>query len=206
VSRELLAQIARHFALPLMREVSCLKLLMSIPILETDRLLLRGFREADASDVQALAGRFEIADTTLTIPHPYEDGMAEEWIAQHEGAFKECRGVTFAITFKSDGSLVGAISLMGIEAGHQAELGYWVGVPYWGQGVCTEAGTSTVAYAFSDLGLIRLHARHLSRNPSSGRVLQKVGFVHEGCRRSHVRKWGKFEDVEEYGLLHRSLS
>jgi [ribosomal protein S5]-alanine N-acetyltransferase len=179
---------------------------MSIPILETDRLLLRGFREADASDVQALAGRFEIADTTLTIPHPYEDGMAEEWIAQHKEAFEEGRGATFAITFKSDDSLVGAISLMGIEPGHQAELGYWIGVPYWGQGICTEAGRSTVAYAFSELGLARLHARHLSRNPSSGRVLQKIGFVHEGYRRWHVRKWGKREDVEEYGLLNLSGS
>lgn len=177
---------------------------MSIPILETDRLILRGFREADASDVQALAGRFEIADTTLTIPYPYEDGMAEAWIAQHERTFEKCQGVTFAIAFKSDDFLVGAISLMGIEAGHQAELGYWVGVPYWGQGVCTEAGRSAVAYAFSQLGLLRLHARHLSRNPSSGRVLQKIGFLHEGSRRWHVRKWGRLEDVEEYGLLHSS--
>lgn len=174
---------------------------MSFPSLESDRLVLRGFRNADAAGVQRLAGAFEIADTTLTIPHPYEDGVAESWIARHRDAFQHRKGVTFAITLKSSSDLAGAISLMSIEASHQAELGYWVGVPYWGQGICTEAGKIVAGYAFSELGLVRLYARHLVRNPSSGRVLHKIGFLHEGTRKGHVKKWGKLEDVEDYGLM-----
>jgi len=177
------------------------KMMKERPTLETDRLLLRPFTAGDASDVQRLAGDRAIADTTLNIPHPYEDGVAEEWIGKHEAIFNEKKGAHFAITLKSDGTLVGAISLMGMVAGHQAELGYWVGRPYWNQGYCTEAARAVVAYAFSKLGLIRVHSCHLSRNPASGRVMQKTVMSHEGCRRQHVRKWNKAEDLELYGIL-----
>lgn len=178
---------------------------MRIPTIESERLVLRGFEKSDATDVQALAGAFEIADTT-TIPHPYEDGAAEAWIDRHHDAFVSRRAVTFAMTFKKDKTLMGAISLMNIEEDHQAELGYWLGLPYWGKGFCTEAGKRVMAYAFSDLGLVRLHARHLTRNASSGRVLQKIGFIHEGSRTGHVKKWGKLEDVEDYGLMRKGDS
>jgi ribosomal-protein-alanine N-acetyltransferase len=171
------------------------------PILETERLILRPFEFADAQEVQRLAGAREIAATTLNIPHPYEDGVAEEWIGTHQEAFEQGTGVTFAITTRGDGRLIGAISLMGIRPGHQAELGYWIGKPYWNQGFCTEAARAVVVYGFGVLGLNRVHACHLSRNPASGRVMQKLGMAHEGRRRQHVQKWEAFEDLELYGVL-----
>jgi RimJ/RimL family protein N-acetyltransferase len=85
-------------------------------------------------------------------------------------------------------------------AEHQAELGWWVGKPDWSRGYCTAAGRLLVAHAFSSLGLVRLHACHLTRNPASGRVMQKLGMHHEGTRRAHVRKWGILEDLELWGL------
>lgn len=172
-----------------------------IPTLETERLLLRPFELHDAMDVQRLAGDRAIADTTLNIPHPYEDGIAEAWIAEHQDTFARGRGATFAITRKADGALVGAISLMHIAKGHQAELGYWIGTPYWNHGFCTEAGQAVLRYAFTELALLRIHASHLSRNPASGRVMQKLAMRHEGTRRQHVMKWGKCEDLELYGIL-----
>jgi hypothetical protein len=57
-----------------------------LPALETELLLLRPFELADAREVQRLAGDRAIADTTTSVPHPYEDGMAEEWISRHQGA------------------------------------------------------------------------------------------------------------------------
>jgi ribosomal-protein-alanine N-acetyltransferase len=172
-----------------------------LPILETKRLILRPFAMADAKDVQRLAGDRAIADTTLTIPHPYGDGVAEAWISTHRQAFDQEEGVTLAITRKPDGVLLGAISFIDISKGHQAELGYWVGLPYWTQGFCTEAASALLRYGFSALGLIRIHARFLARNPASGRVMQKLSMRHEGCRRQHVIKWGKCEDIELYGIL-----
>lgn len=171
------------------------------PTLETDRLILRPFTLDDASDVQQLAGAFEIADTTLNIPHPYEDGMAEAWIGTHAESFASGRDITFAIARKADGTLLGSISLMGIEPDHKAEIGYWVGVPYWGDGICTEAAEAVVRYGIETLGLMRIHAYHITRNPASGRVMQKLGMTHEGHRPQHARRGDQLEDIEMYGLL-----
>ena len=68
------------------------------PNLTTRRLLLRPFAPADAPDVQRLAGAREIAATTANIPHPYEAGMAEQWIASHRPALEQDRTVTYAVT------------------------------------------------------------------------------------------------------------
>jgi len=171
------------------------------PTLETQRLLLRPFELADAPRVQSLAGDRAIADTTLGIPHPYEDGMAEDWISRHQASFDEGKGVHFAVTEKSGKALVGAVSLMFIVNGHRAELGYWIGKLYWNKGYCTEAARAAIRYGFENLGLVRIHASYLSRNPASGRVMQKLSMTREGCQRRHVSKWGKFEDLELYGIL-----
>lgn len=175
----------------------------AMPQLETGRLVLRPFTTADAAEVRRLAGDRAIADTTLNIPHPYEAGMAEAWIGTHQDTFDREQGVTLAITRKPDGVLVGAIGLMGLVKGHQAELGYWIGKPYWSEGYCTEAARVLLRYAFTDLALVRVHATHLTRNPASGRVMQKIGMRHEGCRRHHVKKWDQLEDVELYGILRQ---
>jgi RimJ/RimL family protein N-acetyltransferase/mannose-6-phosphate isomerase-like protein (cupin superfamily) len=177
--------------------------LKRMPTLETARVVLRPFSAADAAEVMRLAGDRAVADTTLHIPHPYQAGMAEEWIATHQAAFDREQGVTLAITRKPDGALVGAISLMGMAKGHQAELGYWIGKPFWSQGYCTEAAQALLRYAFTDLGLVRVHAGHLARNPASGRVMQKIGMHKEGCLRQHVKKWDKLEDLEIYAILKK---
>jgi ribosomal-protein-alanine N-acetyltransferase len=172
-----------------------------IPTFHTERLILRPFRLTDAAMVQRLAGDMDIADTTVNIPHPYKDGMAEDWISKHSEAFDKLEGLALAITQRVDGSVVGAISLMAIAKGHQAELGYWIGKPYRNKGFCTEAARSLMRYAFADLGLHRVHASHFSRNPASGRIMSKLGMQHEGTRRHHIRKWDKYEDLELYGIL-----
>ena len=171
------------------------------PTFETKRLLLRPFELSDAKDVQHLAGDRAIADTTLNIPHPYKDGMAEDWISRHEDAFNKKEGVTFAVVDKKSGKLIGAMSLMGLAEGHQAELGYWIGKPYWNNGYCTEAGNAVMDYAFTALGLIRIHACHITRNPASGKVMKKLGMDYEGSRKQHAKRWDKSEDLELYGIL-----
>lgn len=175
------------------------------PILQTERLVLRPFTMANAPDVQRLAGERAVASTTLNIPHPYEDGVAEEWIATHAERFAEGSLACFAVTLR-EGDLIGAISLtLRPEHGHAA-LGYWIGKPYWGRGYCTEAARAVIRYGFEELGLHRIHASHLTRNPASGRVMQKVGMLHEGHLSEHVLKWGVYEDLELYGILHSGFA
>lgn len=170
-----------------------------LPTLSTPRLILRPFTLADAPEVQRLAGSPDVASTTLNVPHPYEDGMAEAWIARHAPEFEARAMAVFAITAAN--ILVGAISLR-LEPEHRrAELGYWVGRPYWGHGYATEAVDAILEYGFTTLALNRIQATHLIRNPASGRVMQKAGMLYEGVQREHFWKSGRPETIARYAIL-----
>ncbi|NLK09287.1 MAG: GNAT family N-acetyltransferase [Firmicutes bacterium] len=156
--------------------------------------------------VQRLAGEWEIAAKTLGVPHPYEDGMAEQWITTHKVAFAEGKIVTLAVTLKPSKILIGSISL-GIERGHNVgELGYWIGKPYWNKGYCTEAARALVDFGFEKVGLNRIQARHLVTNPASGRVMQKLGMQCEGVLRQVVLARGHYKDLALCAILREEYN
>jgi RimJ/RimL family protein N-acetyltransferase len=132
--------------------------------------------------------------------------MAEAWIATHQEHFEHGQSLTFAIVLRADQALMGAIGLQIHQQHGRAELGYWIGRPYWNHGYCTEAARAVVQYGFDGLGLQRIHASFMTRNPASGRVMQKIGMTAEGRLRQHVQKWGSFEDIAVYGILRREVS
>jgi len=171
-----------------------------LPRLKTQRLCLGPFHQHDALIVQTLAGEFDVARTTLNIPHPYPHGAAETWIASHLLAFLERKSLTLAIRLHDD-QLIGAISLSIKEAHHHGELGYWIGKSFWGHGYCTEAARSVLQYGFESLCLQRMFAYHMSLNPASGRVMQKIGMKHEGRLRGHIFRFNQQHDIEIYGIL-----
>ena len=166
-------------------------------ILETERLVLRPFTLADAPALQRLAGAREVAYNTLLIPHPYPDGAAEQWISKPRTE----NDLVFAITLRESGELTGGMGLTVNPDHRRAEIGYYIGVAYWGRGYATEAGRAVIRYAFEGLRVNRVYAEHFSRNPASGRVLQKLGMRHEGSLRQHMVKWGEPIDVELYGIV-----
>jgi len=171
------------------------------PTLDTARLTLRPFRAADAPEVRRLAGARAIADTALNIPHPYPDGAAEAFISFTHAEYEAGEGATFAVVEQAGGALVGACGLRINARFAHAEMGYWIAEHAWGRGYATEAAGAVLRYAFTQRGLHRVFAHHLTRNPSSGRVLQKIGMRREGLLRGHVRKGDVFEDVVVYGVL-----
>ncbi len=167
--------------------------------IQTARLTLRSYTSADIPDLVRLAGAREVAATTLRIPHPYTEQDAQDFIAAY--AAKTAPETRFAITLSSDGQLCGGIGLRMDEPHQHAELGYWLGVCYWGQGYATEAARAVIQYGFETLGLHRIYASYVPHNVASGRVLQKIGMRHEGLMRSHICKWGEFHDLDCYGML-----
>jgi len=173
---------------------------VSLPTLATERLVLRPFELADAAAVRRLAGAPEVALTTQNIPHPYEEGMAESWISSHLPAWEARDVLTLAVSVEGEG-LVGAVSLHINRAHRRGELGYWVGFPYWNRGYATEAAAALMEFGFDELELNRIQARHMTRNPASGQVMQKLGMRPEGVHRELVLVRGSFEDVAMYGLL-----
>lgn len=150
--------------------------------------------------IKKLAGDKDIASNTLNIPHLYESGMAEEWINTHPEDYEKGERISFAMIHEE--KFIGAIGLHDINSAHQrAELGYWLGKPYWKNGFCSEAALAILRYGFQELGLNRIYALHFARNPASGRVMQKIGMKKEGVLRQSVRKWGIFEDQILYSIL-----
>jgi ribosomal-protein-alanine N-acetyltransferase len=179
------------------------------PTLRTDRLILREFAMADAPELHRLAGSREVARTMLNLPHPYEEGTAEEWIRGLRPMFESDKGTTFAVVLREGGTLIDTVSLytrapdgtavLGEEG--TGLLGFWLGVSYWNEGYAAEAVAEVVRYGFEERGLRRIRANHFGSNAASGRVLRKVGLSHVGTRPSYYEKWGNAEDREEY-LLH----
>lgn len=172
------------------------------PSLETARLILRPFQYTDGADVERLAGDRAIADTTKHIPHPYPEGAAAVWIATHADLWAAGTGAPFAIVERATEALIGGIGLVIHNASRSAEMGYWIGVPYWNKGYASEAARALLAFGFG-LGLHRIHAHHLARNPASGRVMQKIGMTFEGTLREASLKWEKFEDLAVWSILDR---
>ncbi len=172
-----------------------------IPTLHANRVTLSPFTVDDAFLVQKYAGAAEVARTTMNIPHPYPDGAADSWIASHLTEYLEKKNVVFAIRSATTGELYGAINL-GLNMPHQnGELGYWMGVPFWNKGFCTEAARRLIEYGFQDIGLNKICSRHLAGNLASGRVMEKSGMRKEGVLRQQMIKDGIPLDIVEYGIL-----
>lgn len=173
---------------------------LHIPTLETERLVLRPFAIADGRRVQQLAGDRRVAELTAQIPHPYPDRLAEIWIASHPMLWRNRQLAPFAVTLRETGELIGAISLRLFAQGPRAELGYWIGVPYWNRGYCTEAAREVLRFGFEDLDLQGIQARHLLNNPASGRVLEKLGMRYDGVAPHGAARGGRLLDVADYTI------
>jgi len=156
---------------------------------------IRSLRATDAASLTKHVGTYSVARNMSAIPHPYSLQDADEWIAK---AASRTPQTHFAIVV--DGEAVGGI---GVEVGdrgrlavseHFAEIGYWLGESFWGRGIMTEAVVALTEWAFTDLGLVRLHAAVYARNPTSARVLEKAGYEFEGRQRARYFKDGEFID------------
>ncbi|MGH9678601.1 MAG: GNAT family N-acetyltransferase [Candidatus Acidiferrales bacterium] len=169
----------------------------------TARLLLRSLEIEDIPAIVRQAGDREISSMTLNIPHPYREQDARDFLSRASEEFRSGLSVSFAICISPGGELCGGVGLNIAAAHRRAELGYWIGVSHWGKGYATEAAAAVVTFGFETLHLHRIYAHHFAGNAASGRVLEKIGMRHEGRSREHIRKWDRFVDLENYGLLER---
>lgn len=171
---------------------------MSQPEINTQRLLLRAFTLSDATKVQNLAGNLNVAKTTLNVPHPYVDGMAEEWISHHLSNWKNETSITYAVIETNSKELIGTVGFVEINKS-KAELGYWFGEQHWGKGYCTEATKALIKFAYDNLGIFNVTGEYLSSNSASGRVMEKLGMRRIGSRYAKDRN-GERAKLEVYEL------
>lgn len=143
-------------------------------ILQTERLILRPWDEADAEDLYLYAGDPRVGPIAGWPPHTSVENSRE--IIRAILAAAE----TYAIVLKETGRPVGSIGLLFhsdlAEKDDEAELGYWIGVPFWGRGLVPEAAREVLRHAFEDLGLARVWCGYYDGNERSKRVQEKLGF------------------------------
>jgi RimJ/RimL family protein N-acetyltransferase len=168
----------------------------TLAVLETERLVLRAPSRADAKALARLINDRRIAVNTARIPYPYSMEDAEQFIAAVNRKGGEA---AFVITL--DEALIGGCGVAGADGA--PELGYWVGVPFWGQGLATEAARAVIDYAFGSLGHEVLEAGARVSNPASRRVLEKCGFQWTGVRLARIRAINSAAPADRFRLDRR---
>ncbi len=148
-------------------------------IIHTNRLALRPITLNDAPAFSRLAGEFEIARMTGSIPSPFPLLSAEIRTMMFSSAWRQGQEYSYAITMDQT-ELMGVTSLFKRKISDGFELGYWIGRPFWGNGYMTEACAAIISAAEDDLGLDVITAGVFADNPGSIRVLQKLGFISTG--------------------------
>ena len=160
---------------------------------------VRPWRSGDESDLVRHADNPAVARNLKDrFPSPYTRNDAREWISL---CLKQTPATNFAITWND--APAGGIGLTpGTDIFRRsAELGYWLGEPFWGRGVATAAVRAVTTWAFASLDLARIHAGVLEWNPASRRVLEKAGYVLEARLRRHVTKEGRTMDEFLYAKV-----
>lgn len=151
--------------------------------LDTERLQLRLPEMTDAIMLQRLINDWEIAVTTATIPHPYDLSMAEAMILRVQERPEDVPQFNYMMIQCVDNQLVGGCGFSLNLQHESAEIGYWVGKPYWGNGYATEATRRLIEFCFSELQLNRVQASYFVGNRASRRVMEKAGMRYEATLR-----------------------
>ena len=164
--------------------------------LEFGRYKLRPFRRGDEPSIAENINDRKIERYTLNIPYPYTLEGAREWVDFNRKLARGKKKTQLNLAIDLDGKVIGGIGLSAMN-GHRAELGYWLGVKYWGRGIVTVAVKTLTRYALKELKLRRVYAKAFVVNKASARVLEKAGYKYEGRLVNDAMKHGRPVD----GLL-----
>lgn len=157
---------------------------------------IRPIASKDAEAVQRLVADPRILRETL-LPEPYPAGGAARFIERMER--ERAAGLSHVFAVMVAEAVAGVVGVHR-RGGGWAEVGYWIGVPFWGRGVATSAVRRLTRFALEDLGYARLAAMPLARNVASRRVLEKNGYLHESTIPNPFDKWGHEVEVCVYTL------
>jgi len=167
--------------------------------MDLTRCRLRPFRNGDQASIVRCANNRKVwINLRDRFPHPYTQADADAWIRQVAG---QDPSTQYAI--EVEGEAVGGIGITVQEDVHRraAEIGYWLGEPFWGRGIMSEAVPAFTAYAFATFDLCRIYASVFEWNSSSGRILEKAGYILEGRLRKSVTKDGRTVDQLLYARV-----
>ncbi len=175
------------------------------PEIETNRLVLGRLSFNDIPKIIEYAGNEKVAETTLNIPHPYQEKDAIFWINSANKGFESKTQYTFGIRTKNEDKFIGGIGLKINNRFQRAELGYWIAEPFWNEGYASEAVKAVLKFGFTEIKLNKIYATHLVENPASGKVMIKNGMIKEGELKDHTKKGGLFRSLIQYRMTQKEF-
>ena len=178
--------------------------LQRCPVLRSDRLSFQPLCEDDVGKILYLLSDYETVLLLTYAPWPYTLDDAIIWFNHVNRMCANNIGRFWGIHDKED-ALIGTVGLSLFPEHEKAELHYWLGKKYWGQGYGTESAQRVIRYAFEECEIDRLEVNCMVRNERSQRVIKKNHFVYEGTLRHYVNRFGVHEDVQFYSLLREEF-
>lgn len=146
------------------------------PQILTERLVLRRPRLRDAPRIAALLNNFEVTKNLARVPYPYTINMAVDWLIRQKKEWSPDT-ITFAVCEPREG-LMGFCGMH--REGRDAEIGYWLGEPFWGKGYMTEAAAAVIDWYFASSSASRMVSGVFYFNAPSLAIQEKLGFVRTG--------------------------
>jgi len=155
---------------------------------------------SDVETVFNLVSDLAVAKWTARIPHPYERKMAEEWLSDADRLRDEGKSLAFAVTLRDQETLIGSVSFEIEDDPGRAEIGYYLGCAYWGQGFMTEAAGAALDFGFEYLEFDIVYSEVFAENAASAGVLGKLGFADLGSGRMEAPARGCMVMANKYAL------
>lgn len=177
-----------------------------LPVIETDRLILRPFIMRDCQDVYLYSSDTEVARYVLWDAHRSLSDT-RNYLRYMLRLYRDGQPCSWAIVLKETGKVIGSIGFMWLDqVNDSAEVGYSISRTWWNHGLTTEALECVLHEGFTALRLNRIEAQHDVRNPASGRVMQKCGMCQEGILHSRMKNKKEFIDVALYAILQKDYT
>lgn len=165
------------------------------------KINLRWITVADAMSIYKYAGDKAISRYTF-IPHPYTLQNAHDFIKTTKSDRRKNAGYHFGLENPENGQIIGMVGLQNIKfVSRCGELGYWLGKPFWGKGIMSEAIHLMLRFCFFKVKLHRVQAYVFPANEASVRLLEKVGLKREGLLRERFAHRGDYADAYLYAIL-----
>lgn len=159
----------------------------------------------DIPNMVTYANNPKVSRMTLTMPYPYREKDAISWINMANEGFEDRNHFVFAICLLPDDDFIGGIGLRVNKRFNNAELGFWMGEPFWNKGYVTEAAGEILKFGFEEAGLHKIYATHLIENPASGKVMIKNGMIKEGELVDHIRKGDQYLSLIQYRITNKEF-
>ncbi len=173
----------------------------NMPVLETERLLLRRMLPRDAEDMYEYARRADVTEYLLWSPHTSRQ-YTSDYLRYITSKYKLGEFYDWAVVEKESGKMIGTCGFTRIDLPNNAgEIGYVLNPDYHGRGYGTEAAGRVLVYGFKNLGLHRIEAKFMEGNQASLHVMEKLGMTFEGYRRESMYVKRKYRTIGVCAIL-----